>query len=66
MKRESQFPAGWDEKQVREVLEHYENQTDELAVAEHEAALSGPDHTLMPIPHEFVPRIRRLIAGRAV
>ena len=40
MKRKNQFPPGWDEQRVREVLEYYENQTDEEAVAEDEAALS--------------------------
>lgn len=43
MKKINEFPSGWDERRVREVLEHYENQTDEEAVAEHEAALSGPE-----------------------
>ena len=32
------FPAGWDEERVRRVLAHYENQTEEEAVAEDEAA----------------------------
>ncbi|MEK7729823.1 MAG: hypothetical protein AAB354_15555 [candidate division KSB1 bacterium] len=33
----NQFPPGWDERRVREVLDHYENQTDEEAAAEDEA-----------------------------
>jgi hypothetical protein len=61
-KRENQFPAGWDEQRVREVLEYYENQTDDEAAAEHEAALSRPGHTLMSIPHELVPQVHRLLA----
>jgi hypothetical protein len=28
------FPAGWDEQRVRQVLAHYENQTDEERAAE--------------------------------
>jgi hypothetical protein len=35
------FPAGWDEERVRRVLEHYENQTDDEALAEDEAASEG-------------------------
>ena len=62
MKRKNQFPPGWDEQRVREVLEYYENQTDEEAAAEHEAALSRPDHTLMSIPHELVPQVHQLLA----
>lgn len=61
-KRKNLFPPGWDEQRVRAVLEHYENQTDEEAAAEHEAALSRPDHTLMPIPHDLVPRVQQLLA----
>jgi len=38
MKRRNRFPAGWDEQRVRAVLEHYETQTEEEAVAEDEAA----------------------------
>lgn len=36
-KRKNQFPPGWDERRVREILDHYENQTDEEAAAEDEA-----------------------------
>src|SRR2546429_6710351 len=32
--KQSKFPSGWDEERVRRVLEHYESQTDEEAVAE--------------------------------
>jgi hypothetical protein len=38
MKR-NKFPPGWDEERVRRVLEHYEKQTEDEAVAEDEAAL---------------------------
>jgi hypothetical protein len=62
MKKTSEFPRGWDEQRVREVLEHYENQTDEEAAAEHEAALSSPEHTVMEVPAELVPVFRQLIA----
>jgi hypothetical protein len=62
VKKKNQFPPGWDEQRVREVLEHYEDQTDEEAAAEHEAALSRPDHTLMAIPHELVPKVHQLLA----
>jgi hypothetical protein len=60
--KKSEFPPGWDETQVRELLDHYERQTDEEAAAEHEAALSRPDHTLMEIPTELVPAVREIIA----
>lgn len=34
--RAARLPAGWDEARVRQVLEHYEQQSDEEAVAEDE------------------------------
>ena len=62
MKRENQFPPGWDEERVRRVLEHYENQTEEEAVAEAEAAFQSKAETLMEVPHDLVPLFRELIA----
>jgi len=62
MKSTDEFPLGWDEKRVREILDFYESQTDEEAAAEHEAALSGPDHTVMEVPIDLVPVFRQLIA----
>lgn len=62
MKKTNKFPSGWDEQRVLDVLEYYENQTDEEAMAEHEAALSTPEHTVMEVPAELVPVFRQLIA----
>lgn len=57
----NRFPPGWDENRVRHVLEHYEDQTDEEAVAEDEERYD-PEHTVMEVPAELVPAIRELIA----
>ena len=61
---ESKYPPGWDEQRVRRVLEHYEAQSDEEAVAEDEAAYEATTHTAMGVPVELVPVIRELIAKR--
>ena len=58
------FPQGWDEERVRRVLEHYEAQSDEEAVAEDEAAYESTTHTAMEIPVELVPQVRELLAKR--
>jgi hypothetical protein len=34
MSKRSKFPEGWDDARVKRVLEHYESQTEEQAVAE--------------------------------
>ena len=63
MKR-ANFPEGWDEERVRRVLEHYDTQSDEEAVAEDEASYESITHTAMDIPVELVPQVRELLAKR--
>jgi len=58
--KQSKFPPGWDEQRVRRVLEHYESQSEEEAVAEDEAGVSAS--TVMNVPKELVPTVRELIA----
>jgi len=56
------FPAGWDESRVQRVLDHYERQSDQEAVAEDEAAFEIPTHTAIEVPVDLVPEVRELIA----
>jgi hypothetical protein len=58
------FPKGWNEARVQKVLAHYENQTEDEAVAEDEAAYVAKGQTVMIVPSELVPAIRKLIANR--
>ena len=60
--RQRKFPPGWDEKKVRRVLKHYEQQTEEEAVAEDEAACEDSTQAIMEVPRELVRTIRELIA----
>jgi hypothetical protein len=62
--KQSKFPAGWDEERVRRVLAHYEDQTEEEAVAEDEAAYDDPNQAMIEVPRELVPAVRELIAKR--
>jgi hypothetical protein len=57
----SQFPRGWNEERVLRVLEHYESQTEDEAVAEDEAAFEHAE-TVMQVPVELVPLVHELIA----
>jgi hypothetical protein len=57
----NEFPPGWDEERVRQVLAHYEGQTDEEAAAEDEEAFESDEYTVMAVPTELVPTIRALI-----
>jgi len=47
---------------VREILAHYEGQTEAEAIAEDEAAFEDPDQTVMEVPSALVREIRELIA----
>jgi len=60
--KQSKFPPGWDEQRVKSVLNHYESQSEDEAVAEDEAAREDPAGTLMEVPKELVPKVRELIA----
>jgi hypothetical protein len=64
MKRKQKLPPGWDEARVREVLDHYENQTEDEQFAEIEAALKAEGVTLMAVPSEMVPEVRALLARK--
>lgn len=61
---QTKFPPGWDEDRVRKVLAHYEEQTEDEAVAEDEAAFEDTSQTVMEVPNELVAEIRELIARR--
>jgi hypothetical protein len=61
---QQKYPPGWDEKRIREVLAHYEGQTDDEQFAEIEAARKAEGITLMAVPTELVPEIRALIARK--
>jgi len=64
MTKQSKFPTGWDEKRVKRILEHYETQSEDEAVAEDEAAYEDTNQTFMEIPNELIPAVRELIAKK--
>ncbi len=56
------FPPGWDEQRVRDVLAHYESQTEDEQFAEIEAAIDSEEITMMAVPTKLAPEVRALIA----
>lgn len=60
--KENKFPPGWDEERVQSVIAHYEQQTENEAVAEDEAAFEDESSILIEVPIELVPAVRELIA----
>ena len=61
---DTKYPPGWDEQRVKRVLAHYEEQTDDQAVAEDEAAYESTTHTVMEVPIDLVPAVRDLLGKR--
>ena len=59
------FPKGWDQKRADEVAHHYDHQSDVEAVAEAEAGIRAGGFTMMQIPIELVPEVKKLLAKRA-
>jgi hypothetical protein len=60
--KQQHYPAGWNEDRVRKLLQHYEAQTEEEAVAEDEAAFRRRDQTVMVVPTRLVSTITKMIA----
>ncbi len=44
---QQKLPPGWDQERVQKVLGHYEEQTEEEAIAEDEAAFEDWEQTFM-------------------
>lgn len=63
--KKQRLPRGWTEKKIQELAEYYDQQTEDEQLAEHEAAYTAADQTMMGVPTELVPKVRRLIARGA-
>jgi response regulator of citrate/malate metabolism len=60
----NRYPKGLNRKKVQEIIEYYENQTDEEAIAEAEAAYKSPTSTMIQVPNELVPKVQKMIAKK--
>jgi hypothetical protein len=61
----NRYPKGWNRKKIEALIEHYENQSDDEAIAEAEAAYRKRQSSLIEVPIKLLPEVRRLIARRA-
>jgi hypothetical protein len=62
--KKQKYPPGWNEERVRKLAAHYDNQSEDEQVAEHEAAMAAEGHTVMVVPTELVPEIVQLISKK--
>lgn len=60
--RQQRLPAGWTEQQLRDLALHYENQSEDEAVAEDEARCRAAGYSMMSVPTELVPKVAKMIA----
>ena len=63
-KKKETYPFGWDEARIRKLAEHYDKQTEDEQVSEHEAAFLAEGQTVMVVPSELVSEIVRLISEK--
>jgi hypothetical protein len=59
--KKQKYPPGWNEKRVRKVIAHYENQTEEEQAAEIEQVLEAENITLVAVPTPLVPKVLTLL-----
>jgi hypothetical protein len=58
----NRYPKGLNRQKVQAIIDHYENQTEDQAVAEDEAAYHSNSVTMMGVPVKLVPKVQKLIA----
>jgi hypothetical protein len=60
---EKQFPKGWDEQRVKQLIDELDARTDEEWIAADEAAAADSgDQAVVTVPTALLPEIRRLLA----
>lgn len=58
----NKYPKGWNAAKVRAIIDHYDNQTEEEAIAEDDAAWANSKYCAVPVPNELVGEVNKLIA----
>jgi hypothetical protein len=61
---EQRFPKGWDEEPLKRLIAELDARTDEEWIASDEAATTDDgDQTVITVPKNLLPEIRRLLAS---
>jgi hypothetical protein len=61
----NRYPKGLNRRKVGAIIAHYENQSEDDAVAEDEAAYHSNKVTMMGVPIDLVGKVQKLIAKRS-
>ena len=62
MMAEQILPHGWDDEKVRDLINHYDAQTEDEEAEEIELALKQEGITMIAVPNPLVDKVRELIA----
>ena len=60
------LPSGWDDTLIRDVLQHYDGQSEVEQADEIESALTADGITMMAVPTDLVGEVRALIARKQI
>lgn len=60
----SPYPKGWDRKRAQALIDHYDHQSDEAAIAEAESAYKAGQNAMIQVPLKLVPAVQRLLHKR--
>ncbi len=60
----NKFPPGWDKEKIKNIVSHYETQTEDEAVKEDEAIFENYPESVIEVPKELIPIVREFIARR--
>jgi len=53
------IPKGWNRQRTQALIDYYDHQSDDDAVAEAEAAYQNNTTTMMAVPVELVPKVSK-------
>ena len=62
--RNQNFPPGWDDERVKQLLSHYDDLSEaEQVASDEEAAAEHTGQAVITVPDSLLPAIRRLLAS---
>jgi hypothetical protein len=61
----NRYPKGWNRQRVQALADHYENQSDDQAIAELDAAFEDERSAMIQVPLDLLPKVQKLLAKRA-